>query len=170
MDSSATISFMTHLSAIGSPSFNTVLVVLIVAGLFIFRYFREGVFIFITFFGGSAFALMIKLLVKRPRPSGKLVVDTGYSFPSGHVFTTAMIAFAFAFLIYRKTNSVLAHDITFVLAVIWVLAIGTARVFLRDHYPSDVLGSILLAGAVLCLAVGLLRQVSAKYQLTASRH
>lgn len=151
--------FMNGISDLGSPAFNTVLAMLIVVVLSLFRHFRLGIFIFMTFFGGSALALLFKVLVQRPRPSGKLVIDSGYSFPSGHVFTTSMIAFVLALIIYKKSQSVLVHDVTYVLAGLWVMTVAISRVFLRDHYPSDVLGSMLLACAVICFALGLFRQV-----------
>lgn len=151
--------FMNGISDLGSPAFNTVLAMLIVVVLSLFRHFRLGIFIFMTFFGGSALALLFKVLVQRPRPSGKLVIDSGYSFPSGHVFTTSMIAFVLALIIYKKSQSVLVHDVTYVLAGVWVMTVAISRVFLRDHYPSDVLGSMLLACAVICFALGLFRQV-----------
>jgi undecaprenyl-diphosphatase len=152
--------FMNGISDLGSPAFNTVLAMLIVGVLSLFRHFRLGIFIFMTFFGGSALALLFKVLVQRPRPSGKLVIDSGYSFPSGHVFTTSMIAFVLALIIYKKSQSVLVHDVTYVLAGLWVMTVAISRVFLRDHYPSDVLGSMLLACAVICFALGLFRQVT----------
>lgn len=151
--------FMNGISDLGSPAFNTVLAMLIVGVLSLFRHFRLGIFIFMTFFGGSALALVFKVLVQRPRPSGNLVIDSGYSFPSGHVFTTSMIAFVLALIIYKKSQSVLVHDVTYVLAGLWVMTVAISRVFLRDHYPSDVLGSMLLACAVICFALGLFRQV-----------
>ncbi|SUP52889.1 PAP2 superfamily [Weissella viridescens] len=70
-----------------------------------------------------------------------------------------MIAFALALIIYKKSQSVLVHDVTYVLAGLWVMTVAISRVFLRDHYPSDVLGSMLLACAVICFALGLFRQV-----------
>lgn len=151
--------FMNGISDLGSPAFNTVLAMIIVVVLCLLRHFRLGIFIFMTFFGGSALALVFKVLVQRPRPSGNLVIDSGYSFPSGHVFTTSMIAFELALIIYKKSQSLLVHDVTYVLAGLWVITVAISRVFLRDHYPSDVLGSMLLACAVICFALDLFRQV-----------
>jgi undecaprenyl-diphosphatase len=89
--------------------------------------------------------LPLKGLIARPRPdlfaSIQLnvpmpeLLSTAHSFPSGHT----LLAAAFAGVIWTYYKDYRAW-----LAFTFVALVGTARVFQGLHWPSDVLGSILL--------------------------
>src|SRR5262245_25627157 len=80
-----------------------------------------------------------KFMVGRQRPSGS---SLGY--PSGH--TTAAATFA-VILIYSSIREQLTRRqrrIVQAVAVLLMLGVGWARIVLRAHWPSDVLGGLLL--------------------------
>ena len=102
--------------------------------------------------------LVLKNLVARPRPfmetAGEyfqwrqfldLPADSGFAFPSGH--TTVAMAAAALFLTLNKKRSWTA--------IIFVLLTGFARCYLMAHYPSDILGGIVIgtAGAVIAFSL-----------------
>lgn len=84
---------------------------------------------------------IIKKVVARPRPC---TVDTGvtlliprpgqYSFPSGHTANSFTAAVSI-FLYYRKPG---------ILALVVASIIAFSRMYLFVHYPTDILGGILL--------------------------
>lgn len=88
-----------------------------------------------------------KVLVGRTRPRGSAM-----GFPSGH--TTGVAAFAVIaiyFAIKEPWNRLQRLGLTAVVAVM-VLLVGLARLVLHAHWPSDVLGGLLLGST--CAAAG----------------
>jgi membrane-associated phospholipid phosphatase len=107
--------------------------------------------------GVSVLRAVVKLIVQRPRPEDGLVVVaqkiSEFSFPSGHVlFYTGFVGFLW-FLCYtllkpgwRRTLGLWVFGLTIPLA-------GLSRVYLGEHWASDVLGSYLLGSAWLWFSV-----------------
>lgn len=101
-----------------------------------------------AFLGSAICEQAIKFLVGRPRPSG-----FSLGFPSGH--TTAATVFS-VILIYvlRHTRLRPATRVTLqCVAIATALLVGWARIVLRAHWPTDVLGGLLLGTA--CAAAAL---------------
>ena len=99
----------------------------------------------------------LKTLVARPRPDAGnwLIIETGYSFPSGHanesmIFWAALLILLGRILI-RRDKRFAAGLLRFAFAVFAVL-VGLSRLYLGVHYPSDVIGGWLLAGIILTLS------------------
>ena len=90
---------------------------------------------------------VVKFLVGRPRPRG-----VNWGFPSGHVTAAATFAVLLAYLLARERVSPAARVPLLLLAVVLVGSVGFARVVLNAHWPSDVLGGILLGAG--CAAAG----------------
>lgn len=92
---------------------------------------------------------MMKLLVDRPRPSGSfriLEYPADPSFPSGH--TAAAVGFFGAWFIVA--GSMLPRRYAVPVRVVCVVAIvlaGVSRVWSGAHWPTDVLGSVLIGSA-----------------------
>ncbi|MEU8927769.1 phosphatase PAP2 family protein [Kitasatospora sp. NPDC048545] len=88
----------------------------------------------------------------RPRPpqTDWATDASGFSFPSGHSFTSALSAGLLALAVARA-HPAAAREAT-AGAVLFTVAIGLSRVYLGVHWPLDVLGGWLLA--LWWLAVG----------------
>jgi undecaprenyl-diphosphatase len=91
---------------------------------------------------------MLKHLVGRARPE-----DASLGFPSGH--STAAAAFFGALMFLAGSLPPRACAWVRGLAVVMIVLVGTARVILRAHWPSDVLAGTAL-GLALAAAAGLL--------------
>ncbi|MDH2444172.1 phosphatase PAP2 family protein [Amnibacterium sp. CER49] len=92
---------------------------------------------------GTAWVLgiVLKSLIGRTRPPATLELlkpDSAASFPSGHD-TTACITILVALVVLRGLPR--ARLVVTALAVVFAAAVGASRVYLGDHYPTDVLGS-----------------------------
>lgn len=96
---------------------------------------------------------LVKSLIQRPRPSVDLVdvfkTLTSYSFPSGHVmFYTILFGFTW-YVIYSLLKRSLLRSILLGLLGSFILLVGVSRIYLGQHWASDVLGAYLLGGLIL---------------------
>ncbi len=108
--------------------------------------------IFATLSIGATLLLKYNLLVQRPLNT---IVDlSGYSFPSGHVVMSFLLAVVFFLMVSSVVkNSFILQSIKLLLVVYVFISMFT-RVFICSHWISDVIGSILLVMflyAVACL-------------------
>src|ERR1700750_9336 len=113
--------------------------------------------------GGATINRLLKILIARPRPSADLVGfayrSDELSFPSGHVmFYVCYFGFLFfvAYALLPRASSV--RRAALVLSALPVLFIGVSRVYLRAHWPSDVLGAYLLGGLWLGFSLAMYRR------------
>ena len=107
--------------------------------------------------GAAGLGQLVKLAVHRPRPGANLVNViqqlNSFSFPSGHVLTyTAFFGFLF-FLGYTLLKPSWARTILLVILGSLVALIGLSRIYVGDHWASDVVGAYLLGSLWLALTV-----------------
>ncbi|MER6008979.1 glycosyltransferase [Nonomuraea angiospora] len=130
----------------------TVLAALLVVGVALTGRARAAGGVLLVIAAGWGVGALVKVIVARPRPPAvhALVREIGPdSFPSGHVCLTLSIVIAVA-LLTRKTRLFWP-----VVAAGVVLVAGqmAARIYLGAHYPTDTLGSIILAPAAIHLVL-----------------
>ena len=103
--------------------------------------------IVLVLLGAPVFEQAAKYLVGRTRPRGSAM-----GFPSGHMTGAAAFAvIAIYFAVKEPWNRVRRLGLTAAVVVMMVL-VGLARVVLHAHWPSDVLGGLLLGSS--CAAAG----------------
>jgi membrane-associated phospholipid phosphatase len=88
-----------------------------------------------VFLGSGALEHAFKFLVDRPRPSGFAL-----GFPSGHTTAAAVFAVILIYLASRARLHPATRLSVQVIAVATMLLVGWARIVLRGHWPTDVLG------------------------------
>lgn len=146
--------FMSALTFLGEP------LVVIAAGFagFISAINRsQDALIKAFLYAAIAFCLstILKFILHRRRPNDLIIETLGiksYSFPSGHAFGTVIFYGLFAYLDFKYLlapwNYLFGIFITSI-----ILLIGVSRVYLKAHYPSDVIGGWLLGGAFLAVII-----------------
>jgi undecaprenyl-diphosphatase len=101
---------------------------------------------------------VIKAIVKRPRPwmasntvENKLPAS-GLSFPSGHSQSVSAISTFVVYDIYKNKNNKKWLKITaLIIAIILCLTVGFTRLYLGQHYLTDVLAGLTLGVALMLL-------------------
>lgn len=132
---------------LGSPLMDVIY--LIVMMFLLYRMGRKDSSFWVGFvlIGGNIISYLIKITVKRTRPTGKIIPASGFSFPSGHVFGTMLVIMTLIFLVLPMIKSLSNRHTINVLLIIWLIVVAISRVYLRGHFLSDTIGSMLLAGA-----------------------
>ena len=101
----------------------------------------------------SGIDVLVKDLVQRPRPAPDLVhvftTLTSYSFPSGHVMFYCVFFGFIGFLAFSLLKPSLKRSFLLALLGGLIVLIGVSRIYLGEHWASDVLGSYLLGSLTL---------------------
>ena len=115
---------------------------------------REAELVALAWILGQALHLTLKLVYHRARPSlyPALTSVSGYSFPSGHTVTAVMTYGLLAVVIARALPKHWRW-LPWTLAALIVAWVAASRVYLGAHFTTDVLGSMLIAGAWLRFCV-----------------
>lgn len=117
----------------------------LIALLVLRRKFKAAVTIGVSVVGAAILNVGLKLLFERSRPNlwEQAVVETSFSFPSGHAMISAALGLAII-LIYWETRF---RWYTVVLVSFYILLIGFSRLYLGVHYPTDIVAGWLVSGA-----------------------
>lgn len=131
---------MIGISNIGSPAITSLLLILLI--LIYRQSSKQALFLMTFYFGTSALALVLKLVIHRSRPLYQLLPDSGFSFPSGHSVCAVLLLLMVLFLFKENPTflSLCIRCVTFVFTLLVILS----RVYLRDHFPTDILASLSL--------------------------
>lgn len=115
--------------------------------------------VLVSIVGGTLLSHGLKLGFERPRPDLVPHATQVYtaSFPSGHAMLSAVTFLTLGALLARIEKSRRISTFIMTMAIIMTLLVGTSRVYLGVHWPSDVLAgwAIGAAWASLCWFVAL---------------
>lgn len=102
---------------------------------------------------------IVKVIVQRPRPwvesetVANLLEASGYSMPSGHTANSVVIAVFLCYFIIRTIKNKPLKISLCVLSGVYVLAVMFSRMFLGQHYLSDVCVGFLVSGLISVVAI-----------------
>jgi membrane-associated phospholipid phosphatase len=147
---------MTAVSAVGGEGVVAGLAALVVLLLTIRRRWVEGLLVGMALTLAEVVSLVVKHVVNRARPPAPYVVGTveqTLSFPSGHTIGTATLVFALAYVWWRRRRTALTAAVGLGCAAVVTGVVGLSRLYLGDHWLTDVCGSVALSVGVMALVV-----------------
>lgn len=107
--------------------------------------YKKAFIVGLTVGGAALLNVILKLIFERTRPDlwERLVVETSFSFPSGHAMASSALALSVIFICWNTRFRWFA----LVVGALFVIVIAVSRLYLGVHYPTDI-----LAGWIVSLA------------------
>lgn len=138
---------MIVITALGSLQFVAVLAAALVIAFAVYRRYVDAATVAVLTAGGGSLIGLLKIALHRPRPEAftPLVLEKGFSFPSGHSMVAVSLYGFLAYLLLRQGKGGIFRWGAGILMLLIGL-VGLSRVYLGVHWPSDVLGGY-VAGA-----------------------
>ena len=126
------------------------------------RQWLATLLILLAGFTGLLLSYVLKLLVARPRPSGELVrvVDPSeaYGFPSTTALLSVVLLGMVCYLIWWSRPPGFLMAITLVAASLLIVVSGLSRIYVGEHWATDVLGGWLFGAGWLLILVAIHRR------------
>ena len=133
--------FGRDVTALGGVGILTMLTLAVAGFLILQNKTRTAIFIVAAVAGGLLLSNLLKSSFDRPRPDlvphGTVVYTS--SFPSGHSAMSAVTYLTLGALLARVQRRRRVKAYLIVLALLITVAVGTSRVYLGVHWPTDVL-------------------------------
>lgn len=127
-----------------------VIIISIIILFILYKVFQQRIELIlftIVLIGSTTFNILLKRIFQRERPNFlQMIIEDGYSFPSGHTMAALSLYGIISFLMWRHIPKQSGRIILICISALFILAIGISRIYLGAHYPSDVAGAYLISG------------------------
>jgi len=142
------------ITALGGTAVLVLLTLAVLGFLLLSRRWGAAVFVTLSMLGGTLLSNALKSAFDRPRPDlvPHAVEVSSASFPSGHAMLSAVAYLTLGALVAEVLPQRRFRVYLLLCAVFLTLLVGTTRVYLGVHWPTDVLAgwSIGAAWALMC--------------------
>lgn len=128
-------------SALGGATVVTLLSLLAITHLFLIGRRRRALLLIVTVAGGYGLSALLKESFARARPDvvPHLLPVHSESFPSGHSLSSSVVYLTIGLLLAQAARRKREKLFFVIAALVLIGLVGSSRVFLGVHFPSDVL-------------------------------
>lgn len=153
--------FFLTVTNLGGVAFVAAVGIALTAFMAVRRRWRHMWVVIVGLGGAALLNVILKLLFERVRPDlwQQLVVETSFSFPSGHAMASAALAGVAIYFIVRSHLRVWLKSTLIVGVVVYVALVGFSRLYLGVHYPTDVVGGWLVTSLWLLVTIPVIEKV-----------
>jgi undecaprenyl-diphosphatase len=139
--------FMIVVSRFGGPSWLVPIGLALALAFLLHGWHRGALLIILTLSGAGLLNTLLKQSFARARPEAffDYPLPLSQSFPSGHAIFAASVFGGLAVLLSDRIRNKSLQVLVWVVALALILLVGTSRVYLGVHYPSDVLAGYAVA-------------------------
>ncbi len=118
------------------------ILIVTIGALFLRKRWRYALLSTVAILGASVLNLIIKALVHRARPEN--LIETGFSFPSGHAITAIVYVSLLIYSYKDDIKHVATKYILIIAASTFFVIVGLTRIYLNVHWFSDVIAGMSL--------------------------
>lgn len=134
------------LTALGSMTIVALVSAVTFCVLLLLRDKRRALQLLLASLGAGVLTQATKHIVERQRPEElpHLISASGFSYPSGHSLAAAALYMTISILALRHFRTAASQSVILAMALSIIVLVGTSRIYLGVHLPSDVAGGMAL--------------------------
>lgn len=166
----ALTSFMKSVTYFASARFLQIAYGVVLLFYLVRKHFKRAAEIAAIGLGGFLLNYFMKLVFHRLRPPHPLIAPLqNFSFPSGHATSGFIFYGLLSYLLWKTKLPALYKYAAIGLLILFSLLIGFSRIYLRLHYPTDVLAGFCCGFAWLLVTVYLFEHLKKKVHKEAAK-
>ena len=161
--------FFTWITYLGKKEVVLFFLAIVTIILLLHKKYNDLISLYFSVIGSVTFLYLGKMAFHRPRPETALYFESSYSFPSGHA-TLAVAFYGFlGYLLIHHSKYFRTKVNLFFGTTILIVLIGLSRIYLGEHYISDVYSGFLVGTLWVIISIALLHWLSYKKFFTSAK-
>lgn len=148
-------SYLTNILYVITNIGSTVGVISLLVIMFIIFYKKKAIsdfkYVVVNVGVGALIMKILKHIIKRIRPSWKWIVQSGFSYPSGHTISAVLLYGTLILLVYKKVHGKYRKPLIICFSLM-IFLISISRIYFGVHFLTDVIASIILGSIILIIS------------------
>lgn len=148
-------SYLTNILYVITNIGSTIGVICLLVIMFIIFYKKKAIsnfkYVAVNVGIGALIMKILKDIIKRIRPSWKWIVQSGFSYPSGHTISAVLLYGTLILLVYKKVHGKYRKPLIICFSLM-IFLISISRIYFGVHFLSDVIASIILGSIILIIS------------------